>query len=216
MKRNGSRSHSSQSRRSRKPGFIFYIPAPLPSEAGMAPGPSERASGCIGLLLSTALDLFRSVQEEKNFFLSFLGGREGGREGGSLDLEEEGTSTRIEEGAHEGGEGGKEGRQRMKKNSFGNRCSIRQRESEKRSGGDAVWCHAAHATNVHFPLSSRHTRTAVPPFIWKIQTKERFRKSIQRLSIPAFDHWMKSCIFLPASSRGNVKASSNFRTAASE
>ena len=45
---------------------------------------TQRAGGCIGLLLSTALDLFRSVQGEKNFFLSsWEGGKEGagGREG---------------------------------------------------------------------------------------------------------------------------------------
>ena len=43
-------------------------------------------------MLSTALDLFRSVQEEKNFFLlSFAAGTREGREGKgrSLDPEEE-------------------------------------------------------------------------------------------------------------------------------
>ena len=164
--RHGSRNRS-QSRRSRKPGFTFYIPAPPspplpPGQPATQEGSKRARAVALDYCLVQRWTYLGAFKRKRTFSSpSCERGRERERE------REGGGRTRdwIRRRKEPKRGGTVQAEERTKKNFIGARCypsvhRVGHRESEKRSGGDAVWCNA---TNAHF--SPSFTPHCVAPFI---------------------------------------------------
>ena len=209
--RHGSRNRS-QSRRSRKPGFTFYIPAPPspplpPGQPATQEGSKRARAVALDYCLVQRWTYLGAFKRKRTF--SSSPSRQGGREGREGKEPRSRGGGRPNRGGREACSAGRGGKK------FHRHSLLYPSGSEKvRSGGDAASCRA---TNV---------RSFLPPWRSALNFGFLHRDHLDKSSL--FEHRMDSrlCLplylemkeveALPVSSRGNVKASSHFRTAASE